>query len=342
MLQIYPQDAHLIVSLLDIHVAAPPSLSDEPYTGPKLEILEAGTGHGSLTLHLARAIQAANPPIPDTLLSHIRAAESDTPSEQDDLLARWKATRRAVVHTIEKFAANAAVARRTIAGFRHGIYSPHIDSHVGDVSAFIDSAIASRSTPGQKTEQIFSHIILDLPGAHNYVRQAARALKDGGTLILFCPSVTQIAQAVQKIRALNLPLAYSSVLELGLGMSGGKQWDVRAVKLQPAPPSIPVAKSSFVERLKTRLAQFLRVAPPEPLSSERWETVARPSVGHRVAGGGFVGVWHRKRTSDPTEDAAVSTGQSSHDLIEKTTPASDENDRSLEKKTSGRVSSREV
>ncbi|PYH84506.1 hypothetical protein BO82DRAFT_430192 [Aspergillus uvarum CBS 121591] len=61
---IYSADANLIVSLLDIHVAP----SSDPEQAP-LEILESGTGHGSLTLHLARAIQGANsipPPFPTT------------------------------------------------------------------------------------------------------------------------------------------------------------------------------------------------------------------------------------------------------------------------------------
>ena len=39
-------------------------LPDEPETDEKLEIFEAGTGHGALTLFLARAIHAANPPAP--------------------------------------------------------------------------------------------------------------------------------------------------------------------------------------------------------------------------------------------------------------------------------------
>lgn len=47
----------MIVSLLDVHVThTDPTEDDAP-----LEILEAGTGHGALTLHLARAIHAANP-----------------------------------------------------------------------------------------------------------------------------------------------------------------------------------------------------------------------------------------------------------------------------------------
>ncbi|KAJ5987724.1 hypothetical protein N7481_002934 [Penicillium waksmanii] len=46
---IYPYDANLIVSLLDLHPNPPAAGVNKP----QIEILECGTGHGSLTLHLA-------------------------------------------------------------------------------------------------------------------------------------------------------------------------------------------------------------------------------------------------------------------------------------------------
>lgn len=56
---IYASYAASIVDLLDIHP------SPSTFSGHRLEILDAGTGHGSLALHLARAIASANPPPPD-------------------------------------------------------------------------------------------------------------------------------------------------------------------------------------------------------------------------------------------------------------------------------------
>lgn len=53
---IYPKEASLIVSLLDLH----PTSYIEGDNKPPLEIFEAGTGHGSLTLQLSRAIHGAN------------------------------------------------------------------------------------------------------------------------------------------------------------------------------------------------------------------------------------------------------------------------------------------
>ncbi|KAG9248258.1 S-adenosyl-L-methionine-dependent methyltransferase [Calycina marina] len=82
---IYSQDANLIISLLDLNPTKPSLrqvarsrlnsnalrdmeklLPKETESDEKLEIFEAGTGHGALTLYLARAIHAANPPAPPT------------------------------------------------------------------------------------------------------------------------------------------------------------------------------------------------------------------------------------------------------------------------------------
>ena len=53
--QIYPRDASLIVSKLDLHPDRDPNQRTPEASSDRLEILEAGTGMGGLTLHLARA-----------------------------------------------------------------------------------------------------------------------------------------------------------------------------------------------------------------------------------------------------------------------------------------------
>ena len=96
----------MIVSLLDIHVD---TFSPGPVKEAPLEILEAGTGHGGLTLHLSRAIHAANPPLPSvssSVVSEVQEEEDDVnlgesmSDLQDSNVESWKATRRAVLHTL--------------------------------------------------------------------------------------------------------------------------------------------------------------------------------------------------------------------------------------------------
>lgn len=160
------------MSLLDIHVT-PPTAGDEA-GHPPVEILEAGTGHGSLTLHLARAIQAANsnpPPLPKpSQVRHLQdrparplsgdeknrveEAEEAGQAEEDPTQKRWdewRAHRRAVVHSVDVSAKFSAHAEQIVRGFRRGIYAGHVDFHVGPVEDWITEEILQRR--GSKTRQ---------------------------------------------------------------------------------------------------------------------------------------------------------------------------------------------
>jgi len=291
--------------LLDIHVE-PPSSSENEVT-PPLEILEAGTGHGALTLHLARAINAANPPPPST--SNTQAYEE------------WRKKRQAIIHTLDVVPDHSNHAKKVVEGFRNGMYAGAVDFHVGDLGQFIDSECQRRQVSGR----MFHHILLDLPGVHEYIVKAAQALRADGTLIVFCPSITQIAQCVEVIRKLKLRLSYDQVVELGAGYGAGKQWDVRlvparknttpALKSRKGQESVAAAKkvrqtttdpshagiSGFLRRLFGAKTSEPSVSA-EPAEEEVYYTVCRPSVGHKVVGGGFVGVWRAKRDWEKSDD----------------------------------------
>lgn len=279
----YPADANLIVSLLDIHVDAP--RPDAEQNDTLLEILEAGTGHGALTLHLARAIHAANPPRPKA-----------TESQDDD--GAWRKTRQAVVHTLDISRDHSFHARKVVNGFRNGLYAGNVDFHIGSLDHFINAECERRGVNGM----MFHHILLDLPGTHHYIMKAAQALKPDGVLIVFSPSVTQIAQCVEVIRKNKLPLSYDQVVELGAGYGGGKQWDVRLVTPRKSRPQTVIEEQrpksasgffGFLNRIFGR-SQADQAAKPEFIDEPDY-TVCRPLVRHRVVGGGFVGVWRRKK-----------------------------------------------
>ncbi|KAL4896740.1 S-adenosyl-L-methionine-dependent methyltransferase [Aspergillus ambiguus] len=171
---IYAADANLIVSLLDIHVA-PPADGDDRTRPPPLEILESGTGHGSLTLHLARAIQAANPtppPLPtrsqvqflqdrpirpdeeDRSTTSPQTTTTSTPDNapppetadaaQQQTWDAWRAQRRAVIHTVDVSPKFSAHAEKIVRGFRRGLYAGNVDFYVGHVENWIVQQTAAR------------------------------------------------------------------------------------------------------------------------------------------------------------------------------------------------------
>jgi tRNA (adenine57-N1/adenine58-N1)-methyltransferase len=215
--KIYPSDTNLIVSLLDIHVDTP---SDPLRTEPPLEILEAGTGHGALTLHLSRAIHAANPPQP-------RASPIVQDEDSEDVVylgesmadldhtasASWKDNRRAIVHTLDISSKHSKHAKKIVEGFRGGMYAGNIDFHVGDVSEWIAEQKANRMTE----EPFLTHVFLDLPNADQHLTNVAPSLHVNGMLAVFNPSITQIADCVEAIREQKMPYLLDQVIELGAG-----------------------------------------------------------------------------------------------------------------------------
>ena len=224
---------------------------------PSLEILEAGTGHGALTLYLARAIHAANAPQmegkanlgsleghgstwnePDITVDednhgsntvNKRAVGYGREERPANLYKHFKDKRRAVIHTVDISSKHSARGKKIVKGFRQGMYAGDVEFHVGDVSNWIDEQVLSRSS-NLKEEPFLSQIILDMPSIQHHVRKAASVLHVNGSLMAFNPSISQIVAIVDVVKRQCLPLHLERVLELGPNMTGGREWDVRFVK----------------------------------------------------------------------------------------------------------------
>lgn len=273
---IYPADASLIVQLLDLH--PDPWPSDQG--GGKidaLEILEAGTGHGSLTLYLSRAIHAAN-------------ANSLVTGSKDD--------RRAIIHTIDVNGKFSAHAKEIVEGFRHGIYAHNIDFHVGNVSDWIKNARLNRR-PGP----FLSHAFLDLPSADTHLQAVAESLKTDASLIVFNPSITQINECAIKTKSDKIELELERVVELGVnGGSGGREWDVRFVRPRALQKPEAEADSHISEgddSAGSEVGEANSCDTPAPdsraIADKSLSMVCRPKVGERITGGGFLGIFKKRR-----------------------------------------------
>lgn len=295
------------MSLLDIHVLPPASDG-----APPLEILEAGTGHGSLTLHLARAIHAANtqpPPIPKTSQVRILANRpvrpyadagektTSTPAAQDEQdentqkqWDEWRAHRTAVIHTVDVSSKFSAHAEKTVRGFRRGLYAGNVDFHVGPVEDWITDQTRQRND-----KKFLSYAILDMPSAHQRIPHVAPVLKRDGVLVVFMPSITQIGECVQLIAREKLPFVMDKVVELGTGLSSGRMWDVRlAVKKSRADPSSWTESSEEKEPGPSEgSSEGSSEAAAEPAADDSSVLVCRPKVGLKIVGGGFIGIWRR-------------------------------------------------
>ncbi|RMD41587.1 hypothetical protein DV735_g3537, partial [Chaetothyriales sp. CBS 134920] len=277
---IYAQYAAFIVSQLDIHVF-PRSEGVGSSTSPPLEILDAGTGHGSLTMHLARAIAAANPappalPYPRMPQANFATTITEPEAALADVWKQWKAGRKAVIHTVEAQDVWGRAAERLVRSFRQGLYWPHIDFNIGNVDAWVDQKLAERG------HAFLSAAVLDLPDVHLHFPRVLPAMEDDARLVLYTASITQLCECEKLIEAQGLPLKQEKVLELGSGISDGRVWNVRVTV--PRARSRPAASSSS----------------DDSNASEK-VMICRPKVFERLIGGGFIGIW-RKTSARPDVD----------------------------------------
>lgn len=276
-----------------------------------LEILEAGTGHGSLTLHLARAIHGANPAPPYLPPPIPSGKDSTVPSHTgtESAWADWFGSRRAVLHTLDISANFSQHAQKLVRQFRRGIYSPHVDFHVAHVKDWIFHEIKRRKTGnGRSLEPFLSYVLLDMPSAQSQIKNVSPAMREDSLLAIFTPSVTQIGDCVKIIRTQKLPFVMDRVVELGTGISSGRLWDVRLaqrrsksngrnedVKTQNTTRATNSEIEEATDRdiLEASISSHKDVGadaePDEPV------LVCRPKVGERLVGGGFVGIWRRVR-----------------------------------------------
>jgi tRNA (adenine57-N1/adenine58-N1)-methyltransferase catalytic subunit len=327
---IYASYCETIVSLLDLH-PYPPTWT-EPVNGSSpqkhIEILEAGTGQGGLTMHLARAIAAANSPPPAAPFPTERQSPylDGTAQPLDDNHARYISylqSRRAVIHTIENVPIHSTHAENLIRGYRRGMYWPHIDFHTGSVDDWLASRLPAADGPSNESKRPFlTHAILDLPSTEDYLEATCNAMRDGAILVVFTPSITQVGDCLRKIRQLGLPLGLRETVELGEGISTGRQWDLRLVRPRRktddklSTPPIPDQPSDHdsetdVEEHDTDAdpaeaegVVVERTTQPGPEAEPKM--VCRPRVGELTMGGGFLGVWEKSPYGSAEADADAS------------------------------------
>lgn len=289
---IYPLDAAAILSLADIH-------ADE--TGPLKQYLEAGTGHGSLTLAICKAIHAANGPA--RAAAAALAATTDTPEDNTDV----PELRRAILHSIDRNATHSRTGRHNVRDFRKGMYRQDVEFHVCDSpEAWLKSdefslhwrSLVSPDPSSSSASSEFLHgAFLDLPSPDLSIETISTFLTVDSPLVVFCPSITQIQDMVEHVREqLSIDLTLVNTVELMPGMGGGsmRAWDVR---------STIVRQTGEVVR------------------------VCRPRVGTNVVGGGFVAVFRRLPTgsrqhiADLKKESAVADGASAPATQKPTEPS---------------------
>ncbi|CAZ81222.1 unnamed protein product [Tuber melanosporum] len=266
---VYPIDAATIVSLLDIHVTpgADPGDSSRDNNEEPVEVLEAGTGHGSLTLYLSRALSPCA---------------------------------SALLHTMDVSAAHSSRAQKVVSNFRRGIYLRNVRFHVCDPGTWCREQLSVRDG-----KPFLTHAVLDLPGPQDYLFDVMRCLRPDGVVGVWCPSVSQIMVAVARVKGSGL--FCERVLEFpgGTGVGAGlRAWDVRPALIRAR---VKKAEEVQEREGREGVLSGEELTPPSPVPERASPPsdlvppapvpeafICRPTVGDRLVGGGFFAMFRRK------------------------------------------------
>lgn len=94
-----------------------------------------------------------------------------------------------------------------------------------------------------------------------------------------------------------MPFLLERVIEVGPGLSGGREWDVRMVRPR-ASSKVRVEATTLAlegEATESMVESDEEVPEEQPKEQDGWEMVCRPKVGIKVIGGGFIAVWRKMR-----------------------------------------------
>lgn len=138
-----------------------------------------------------------------------------------------------------------------------------------------------------------------MPGPDEHLEALSNALLPDGVLGVFCPSVTQIGECLKKIKKLGLWLGKDMVVEfpphaesVGAGLRG---WNIKYTVVRARAKEAAAAAAELEEASVTAVdVGSSGEGAPEEEEEGREVLVCRPSVGDRLCGGGFFGMFRKK------------------------------------------------
>ena len=210
------------------------------------------------------------------------------------------------MHSVEARQAVSEHAEEIVRGFRRGIYARNVKFHIDRVTDWLGKQREARQSTEGTVEPFLSCVVLDLPAVSEEIASVVPLMRIDGSLVVWTPSITQVGQCLDVIEEHKLPLQLDRVLEFGTGISGGREWDVRYAMTRPQAKDLLGSNTEVQageaetdgESDRTSVSDESGDAQRSPDTGGRKVMVCRPKVGERIQGGGFVGLWKRKREAN--------------------------------------------
>jgi tRNA (adenine57-N1/adenine58-N1)-methyltransferase len=158
------------------------------------KVLEAGTGNGSLTLYLARAISGSK--------------------RVDDPYAKDQQGR---IDTFDIRESHSRQAEINVTGFARGDYRNSVKFYIGKLSETLPTVLSDRTVG-----DYYDGAILDMPEPHHELETVVKYLKNDRFLVCYLPNITQVVDLLRHIKSNNVPLALDECVDVQM-----QEWEVR-------------------------------------------------------------------------------------------------------------------
>ena len=201
--------------------------------------------------------------------------DSDARQYEEDL-AIWKRSRLAYISSVEISSAHLQVAQRTVRNFRRGMYHGNVDFFKSRLSDWLE---ARQLELGPSTP-FLDHALLDMAPANDHLQLLSSAVKPGGFVTVFYPSITQVLKCFEMVKKDKLPYFLDKVLELDNSNVGGREWDLRTAPIRSKQNEAPAEGHTDVPETTTN-------------SEATTGIVCKPHFGHDRLGTSFLGLFRR-------------------------------------------------
>ncbi|KAK9478098.1 S-adenosyl-L-methionine-dependent methyltransferase [Lipomyces japonicus] len=199
---IYALDAAALVALTDLHV--------DDRDADQVHVLEAGTGHGALTISIAQVLHSANANLP------------------------VDAKRNALLHSMDIKPKHLKTGKANLRAFRNGLYEHDVSFTCNTPSQFL----------AENKTMLLDAVFFDMASPEDEVGSVAQHLKTNAPVAFFLPSVTQILPILDAVIENHVPLEYEQVVEFSPGMKGNlRAWKVKRAVLKNPKPDADAASS---------------------------------------------------------------------------------------------------
>ncbi|KAI0009027.1 hypothetical protein F4779DRAFT_584245, partial [Xylariaceae sp. FL0662B] len=282
---ITPNDARLMVSLLDLHLEHP----EERKNRSTIEILESSNSYGALLLCLLQAIHLANPPkkryLTEAFLTSLhKYSRSSNGSMRTSFTMKGRHaaeyndylnSRSVVVNSVDFNLESLNTTIRNVRNFERARYILDVDFQYADMREFLRKRLEESNG-----EPSLHYALLDIEEPHLLFPEIDKAMHPGGLVVLHSASPEEISRFIISSMNHRSNLSHERTIQTpSINVpAGGNSWKINFMYGSDPTISTTASQDGFARtsNLPVRLPKSIaRMEPGLPTSGGRYVSLFR-------------------------------------------------------------------